>query len=233
MFLEQQISILEWFLKIMWHWRLEEWCWKFSFDHRNQFQFKIYSYRKQLFKIVIIFQILTVDFWSNKCSFGEHKRLLPKPLKTPKLLSSSVNGQSLQFLSGSVGARGGLWKSAVLRGLKRYRGDGGNSLQSRWENRVDVFVHSHWLVNSRALFVKVMDDGHLSLSLSFSLSLTPNSPLTFSSQLLLVRPNTSIKTVNVISYERGKAAWKKTNSWFVSSTIIHPIPSIWPVMVNV
>ncbi len=31
MFLEQQISILEWFLKIMWHWRLEKWCWKFSF----------------------------------------------------------------------------------------------------------------------------------------------------------------------------------------------------------
>ncbi len=28
--IKQQISILEWFPKIMWHWRLEEWCWKFS-----------------------------------------------------------------------------------------------------------------------------------------------------------------------------------------------------------
>ncbi len=30
MFLEQQISILRWFLKIMWHWWLEKWCWKFT-----------------------------------------------------------------------------------------------------------------------------------------------------------------------------------------------------------
>ncbi len=55
MFLEQQISILEWFLKIMWHWRLEKLCWKFSFDHRNKLQFNIYSHRKQLFEIVTIF----------------------------------------------------------------------------------------------------------------------------------------------------------------------------------
>jgi len=33
MSLKQQVSILEEFLKkkIMWHWRLEKWCWKFSF----------------------------------------------------------------------------------------------------------------------------------------------------------------------------------------------------------
>jgi len=33
MFFEQQISMLEWneFWRIMWRWRLEWWCWKFSF----------------------------------------------------------------------------------------------------------------------------------------------------------------------------------------------------------
>ncbi len=40
----------------------------FSFDHRNSFT--IYSDRKQLFLIVIIFDYL-LYFWSNKCSFGE------------------------------------------------------------------------------------------------------------------------------------------------------------------
>ncbi len=30
------------FCRIMWHWRLEEWCWKFSFDHKNKWHFNIY-----------------------------------------------------------------------------------------------------------------------------------------------------------------------------------------------
>ncbi len=37
-------TTLDWFLKIMWHWRLEKWCWKFSFDHRNELCFIIYIY---------------------------------------------------------------------------------------------------------------------------------------------------------------------------------------------
>jgi len=37
------------FWRIMWHRRLEEWCWKFSFDHRNKLHFNIYSNRKHLF----------------------------------------------------------------------------------------------------------------------------------------------------------------------------------------
>ncbi len=39
--------------------------WKFSFDHRNKFDLKIYSNRKPLFKLVIIFQhfsVLTIFF---------------------------------------------------------------------------------------------------------------------------------------------------------------------------
>jgi len=39
--------ILEGFLKD--HCRLEQWCWKCSFDHRNKLHFTIYSHRKQLF----------------------------------------------------------------------------------------------------------------------------------------------------------------------------------------
>ncbi len=60
--------------------RLEEWCWKYSFDHSNQLHFNAYSHPKQPFKIVIIFHIFTV-FWSNKCSFGEQKSLLSKTLQ--------------------------------------------------------------------------------------------------------------------------------------------------------
>jgi len=41
--------------------------------HRNKLHFKIYSNRKQLFEIVIIFHNITVyyEFCSNKWSLGE------------------------------------------------------------------------------------------------------------------------------------------------------------------
>ncbi len=45
--------------------------------HRNKLQFNTYSHRKQMFYIVIIFQIFTV-FLSNKCSLGEQKILFSK-----------------------------------------------------------------------------------------------------------------------------------------------------------
>ncbi len=49
-----------------------------ALHHRNELHFTIYSNRKQLFKIVIIFHILCFSqyFSSNKCSLGEHKTLL-------------------------------------------------------------------------------------------------------------------------------------------------------------
>ncbi len=49
MFLEQQISILEWFLKDHVTLKTGVMMLKFSFARRNKFHFKMYSIRKQLF----------------------------------------------------------------------------------------------------------------------------------------------------------------------------------------
>jgi len=46
------------FWRVMWHWRLEWWCWKCSFNHWNKWHFTIYSNAKQLFKIVMFHNIM-------------------------------------------------------------------------------------------------------------------------------------------------------------------------------
>ncbi len=42
-----------------WHWALEEWCWKFSFDHSNQLQFNTYSHNSYFIYIYIL--VLSID----------------------------------------------------------------------------------------------------------------------------------------------------------------------------
>ncbi len=74
-------SILQWFLKIMWHCRLEQWCWKYSFDQINKLHFNTYTHRNQLFRIFIIFHNIIVFTVFYNCSLGGQKRLLSKTLK--------------------------------------------------------------------------------------------------------------------------------------------------------
>ncbi len=64
MFLEQLISILLWFLKIMWHWRLDKWCWNTALITGINY-ILIYINRQQL--IVIILHI----FIFFLCIFNE------------------------------------------------------------------------------------------------------------------------------------------------------------------
>ncbi len=64
------------FWKIMWHWRLEKLCWIFNFDHRNKWHFKIYSNRKQLFQIVLIFHDIVFIVFLYKHSLAEPERHL-------------------------------------------------------------------------------------------------------------------------------------------------------------
>jgi len=69
-----QISILKWFLKD--HATLKTGVMMLKiqlFHYKNKLQMKIYSNRKQIFLIVILFLLY---FWPNKCTLGEHKRLL-------------------------------------------------------------------------------------------------------------------------------------------------------------
>ncbi len=80
MFLEQQISILEWFLKIMWHWRLEEWCWKYSFDHRNKFHFNRYG-RNVLFKLFHNIIFLLYIFNQTNAALKNTRNIFQKALK--------------------------------------------------------------------------------------------------------------------------------------------------------
>jgi len=95
MLLEQQISILEWFLKkkktgvIMLKIQL---C-----HHRNKLHFKIYSNRKQFFEFVITFTNITVFtvFLINKCSLGEQEWLCPNFWQV--LLSVWQKGQEFKL----------------------------------------------------------------------------------------------------------------------------------------
>jgi len=58
MFVIHQILILQWFLKD----RVTP-----KTDHRNKLHFTVYSHRKQLIYIRIIFHCFYCIFWSNKC----------------------------------------------------------------------------------------------------------------------------------------------------------------------
>ncbi len=59
MFLEQEISILEWLLKVLWHWRLEYDAENSALHHWNKLHFKVYSNWNQFFWILIIFHNIT------------------------------------------------------------------------------------------------------------------------------------------------------------------------------
>jgi len=60
-------------------WRLEEWCWKYRFDHSDKLHFNIlisiYSYSNN------------ISFSSNKCSLDEQKRLISKKSKLFKMFN--------------------------------------------------------------------------------------------------------------------------------------------------
>ncbi len=73
MFLEQQIRLLEWFLKN--HVTLKTGRWKFSLDHRNKLHFTVYSNKNSDIKLQYYFTILLfLYFWSNICRLSEQKR---------------------------------------------------------------------------------------------------------------------------------------------------------------
>ncbi len=84
MFLEQQIRILEWFLKIMWHWRLEKWCW-FRFDTTGinyiskYIQMEIRSFKLKLyftiFALYCIFDQINAALVSIRDFFENIKKL--------------------------------------------------------------------------------------------------------------------------------------------------------------
>ncbi len=78
-FLEQQISILEWFLKDHVTLKTEVMAANFSFAITGINYILKYINIKRLFVIVIIFHnAVFAVLWLVKCSLGEHKRFLLK-----------------------------------------------------------------------------------------------------------------------------------------------------------
>jgi len=74
--LSRKLAYYNDFWRIMWCWRLEEWCWKYTFDHRNKLLHKIYSHRKQLYCNTSQYYCFYCISRSNNCSLVSRRHWL-------------------------------------------------------------------------------------------------------------------------------------------------------------